>query len=306
MTAIISRTLIFSLTFLITATCSLAELKDGEAVPDRPKDDEKARYWTITGEKRYYLPTLKEGPGKGYFAYYESRYYRAGITEDGGLEIQMVDRDGKELSEKFQLGGSISGRYDHRNENRRHYHVPRYMVGVENADELEPEEQPRDKITIDALLEEGVEFRRTYEFDREEITIVTGLDCSDDNKKKTEAVMGAWFPALARFEPSVPQKEREKAFEDHYIEMRTYRDDRRKTETFHYAKSDFYRGKTDEIEVWGPWGDDRPLIFKTKDEIMRPWLYSGNCPYQGFQIRIYVPHDTLNSYDYKLEIQFRD
>ncbi len=277
-----------------------AELKDGDTVPRAPAKKEEARTWTVSGAERYYLPTLTKGDGKGYFAYYEGRLYRAGVTEDGGLEIQMLDRKGNPVSKVISVGGNISGYYGIKNAQGHGQHVPRYMVKPKE-DDLKPVDQPRKKLVIEVFLEEGVEFKRTYEFERDENIVVTGLDCP--NTRKTAATMGVWFPPVMTFQPSVEQPEREKALKGFEVRVRTYEGRRKKMVTFPYAKSGFYRGLTDVVEVTGPW-EERTMRMKTRNNVMRPYIYTGYCPYQGYAIHITVPQGTLTSYDYKFNVEF--
>lgn len=288
--------LVFSTSF------ARAELKDGDDYPAYPTDPVERRKYTITGVERAYLPTLKDGPGKGYFTYYKSRLYQAFVDENGTLSVQFLDAKGEEIGKAFQVGGSIAGHYGYTDSNRQGRSVPRVMV--KTKEEYEPVKQPREKLVLEAFLEEGVEFKRTYEFKANSIVVVTGLDCP--NSRKTVATMGVWFPAIMSFKPDVEQPEREAALKGYSVSFKTINDKgRKKSETFEYAQSKFYTGATDEVEVVGPWGKGRELSMKTKGPILRPYIYTGNCPYQGYHVYTHVPAGTLNKYDYKFTVEFK-
>ncbi len=293
----------FSLLILIALGLpAAAELADGSDVPRVPSKPDERRMWTVSGVERYHLPVLTEGVGKGYHAYYHSRgKYRAYITEDGALEIEMLDRDDKVVGERFDLGGALAGAYTITNEHGRPESVPRYMIRTKS--EYKPQDNPRNKLILEAILEDEAELKRTYEFTRDMITVVTGLKCS--NVKKSRASMGASFRRLATFPPHVKQSEREAQFKGYEVEIRHVQGRKKETVTYEYAKSAKLAGKglADEAKVTGPWGEGRSLELKTKEPVMRPYIYSGACPYEGYSFSIHVPEGTYSSFDYKLQIK---
>jgi len=57
--------------------------------------------------------------------------------------------------------------------------------------------------------------------------------------------------------------------------------------------------------VLGPWGRGRELTMRTKTPILRPYIYPGNCPYQGYHVYTHVPSGSLNKFDYKFTVEFK-
>jgi hypothetical protein len=289
-----------ALVAMMTLGLAWGEMVDGEPLPTPPADKAARRLWTITGVERGHLPVLKDGPGKGYFAYFKSRLYQAFVDEDGALQVQLLDRNGKEISEVVEVGGPLAGYYTYQDPRNVGRHVPRVMVKTKV--DYKPEAQPRDKLILDVILEENVELRRTYEFKADRVIVQTGLNCP--NKKKTVARIGVTFPTLMKFKPDVEQEERAKALTGYYLKAKVYTDKRSKLTTFAYAESKFPEGLTDFVEVGGMWGRDRVLQIKSKERVLRPWIYTGYCPYQGYWVYMTVPSDTLKSTDYKFNVEF--
>ena len=209
------RLLLLGLAFI--SSFARAELQDGDDYPAYPSDPVARRKYTITGVDRAYLPTLRDGPGKGYFTYYKSRSYQAFVDENGTLLVQFLDSKGQEIGDAFQVGGSMAGHYGYSDSNRQGRSVVRYMV--KTKEEYEPVKQPREKLILEAFLEEGVEFKRTYEFKANQIVVVTGLECP--NSRKTVATMGIWFPAIMTFKPDIEQPEREAKLKGYTVSFNT-------------------------------------------------------------------------------------
>jgi len=236
------------------------------------------------------LPTFDKGKWINCYIAYSHANFDATIDSKGVLMIKPKDR-GKYVGKPFTCY-QLSCYYVP----PREHHKGRPPVEFHNPGKPRDLTTDRDKtVTIKGLLKDGVPFELFYEFRNNEITAAGG--CADPK--------GLSFPTVFRISsymrpshsipPSMEQEDREKLLKTCIVKTRERVAGRKKTYKYPYYDIMKPHGSLEFVEVKGPYG---PRVIQMKpihqEGILRCYIYSNYCPWQGYSIYYNTQSDKIN------------
>jgi hypothetical protein len=201
------------------------------------------------------IPTLQDGPGKGFYAIFQSKFYDVEVVASN-LTFYVYPKDKGERIDKPVI---FNNRFVH-TPNERDPKDLMVFTGVRN---LAPPAVNPPKIVISAVADSGAALLQTWKFGEGKIEVENHLKGYDANAPPTMRTYFK-FPQTHRFTPNIEKADREKAMAGYLLTIRGGKSDTAlKTTKVTYASK--VEGFTvgDTIENQGPWGD-RKITIKRK------------------------------------------
>lgn len=228
------------------------------AVPPPPKKPAKAQKDPDAGAAKVEfkdIPTLTDGPGKGFYAIYQSKFYDVEVVASN-LAVNVYPKDKGERIDKPVI---FNNRFVY-TPNERDPKDLMVFTGVRNV--APPAVNPP-KLIINAVADSGAALIQTWKFGEGKIEVENHLKGYDTG---APPVMRTYFkfPQTHKFTPNIEKADREKAMAGYLLTVRGGKSENAlKTTKITYASKVEGFSVGDMIENQGPWGD-RKITIKRK------------------------------------------
>ncbi|MCX7009813.1 MAG: hypothetical protein NTY53_21650 [Kiritimatiellaeota bacterium] len=229
-----------------------------------PPPPKKAAKTTTTkeadaGEKMEFkdIPTLQDGPGKGYYAIVQTKFYDA-LVVASNLTIQLFPKDKGERIDKPIICDNRFVYTPQQNET-----LPKDLMAFTGVRNMAPPAVNPPKIVITAVSDSGTMLIQTWKFSEGKIEVEDHLKGFDQNAPPTMRTYFK-FPQTHKFTPNIEKADREKAMAGYLYTIRGGKSENAlKTMKLTYASKPEGISVGDSIENQGPWGD-RKITIKRK------------------------------------------
>ncbi len=231
---------------------------------------------TAAESEKPQLPTFQEGQWKGCNAVVETRNYRALLKADGRLQVQPLANSGENLGQPI-LFGNVHCWYNPKG--KRHQGRPI----TEFTNPPSPSMNPH-VIKLAGKLKDDVAFELEFTFTANSITAAGGAEDPRGILNPTVFRMSTSWAKSHNIPNDMEQPQREKMLDGLQVKTKEEVDGRSKRFTYPYANSMKFAGAIEDLEVVGTYA---PRIIslapgRNNDNKLRGYIYSGNCPWQGF------------------------
>ena len=275
----------------LTATVGAAEKKAAGPKAVEPKAaDPKAAVEKKKVENK--LPTVPKRKFKKKHlmnARYSHEKFDAIVDENAVLWIFPKD-EGKHVGEPFTCF-QLSCYYYIPGDP---HHKGRPVIKFEDPPEPSPEPK---KLTYRGLLKDNVPFVVQYEFDGNEITACGGCEDPEDIEYPTNFRILSSIRRSHNIPGHMELDEREKLLKGCTLITRELvgENQRKKKFDYEYSEQLKFHGPLEYVEVRGPYGQ-RKIIMKMRNPegMLRGYVYSGYCPWQGFSIYYQTQGKEIN------------
>lgn len=268
------------LLIVIVAAMCWALAPQGRATPQPPKTPKAPKEDTSPKTEFKDIPTLQDGPGKGYYAIFQCKLYDA-LVVASNLNVLVYP---KEQGERIDKPIEFSNRFVY---SRKEGDPPDLMTftGVKNLAPPAVLIPTSPKITIQAVAASGLTLIQSWKFSE-------GTIAMEEHFKGTLAdplpVMRTFFsfPQTHKFTPNIETADRMKAMAGYTFRWRAGKDDKTmKTIDVPYVGKPESLGAGDWVENKGPWGA-RKITIKRKSNkgsigMGTQW---NKCLYDGIEM----------------------
>ncbi len=251
-----------------------------EPVLDSDKPDAAA--------KQVFLPVLEDGPGKGFYIYYDRPKFLLTIARDGITVLTLKNADGTLLGDtrlefKTEIHTLWNKPYNYNAQGKVDHKQIRRLPLVFKPEVKPATYRPDSKLLIKAKLMDNVEFHRFLSFNGDEFEVLSGFDCKNtDYKSFLHSSVN--IPTTKTFEENVGLEDRKAALKGWVTKFVGPRVGKKK---------DYAFWESEELPVWaknidikGPWGP-RTVSIQGKEDDLSPRIYPGNPLHQGYTIYIW-------------------
>ena len=225
--------------------------------PAKPPKEEKEDAGAKTEFKD--IPALQDGPGKGYYAIYQCKFYDA-LVVASNLNILVYP---KEQGERIDKPIEFNNRFAYHPTEEQKKSDPKDLMVFTGVRNLAPPAVNPPKILITAVSDTGVTLLQTWKFAETGITMEEHFKGSVPDPAP---VMRTYFkfPQTHKFTPNIETADREKATAGYIFRWRAGKDEKTmKTITVPYVGKPDGLGAGDWVENQGPWGA-RKVTIKRK------------------------------------------
>jgi hypothetical protein len=268
------------------ATAATPPPKPKPAKP--PKDTEAGAAKTEFKD----VPTLQDGPGKGYYAIVQTKFYDA-LFVASNLTVQFFPKENGERIDKPVI-------LDNRFVYKPGEHDPKDLMTFSGVRNLAPPAVNPVKLVITAVNDAGTVLIQTWKFAEGKIEVENHLKGFTGDPPTMRTYIK--FPQTHKFTPNIEKSDREKQMAGYqYIIRGGKTENAMKTLKLSYANKVENLSVSDSVENEGPWGS-RKITIKRKSG-KGSINYGGEwnkMPYDGLEFAFGTRADPKTK---KLDVQ---
>jgi hypothetical protein len=230
-----------------------------------------------------HLPTYADGKWKGQHAVYENENFDAVMNVNGVIHVHPKingERTGKSL--RYNLSCCFTDTSK----------TPPRWTGrpvIEYQDPPAPQMQP-EAIELKGLLRDNVPFEVTFEFKGNKISSYGWAKDPDGLRDPTVFRTGIWVPKSHNIPLQMKMSEQRELLKDYEVRVKPVDG---KLRIYAYSKAlqpGEFHVRSKEVQIFGPvFGDRKVRVIgqSTAKAPIRPWIYPGYAPWQGYFIGLY-------------------
>jgi len=206
------------------------------------------------------IPTLQEGPGKGYYAIVQTKFYDV-LVVASNLTLQVFPKD--KTGERIDKPIICDNRFVYTPSEHDAKQDPKDLMVFTGVRNLAPPAVNPPKLIINAVADSGAVLIQTWKFGEGKIELENHLKGFDAG---APPVMRTYFkfPQTHKFTPNIEKADREKAMAGYLYTIRGGKSENAmKTTKLTYASKPEGISVGDSVENQGPWGD-RKVTIKRK------------------------------------------
>lgn len=246
------------------AVIMLAGSAVAKSTPPPPKKQSKASTTkeADVGAKVEFkdIPTLQEGPGKGYYAIVQTKLYDV-LVVASNLTLQIFPKD--KTGERIDKPMICDNRFAYTPNEMEAKQDPKDLMVFTGVRNLAPPAVNPPKLIITAVNDAGGTLIQTWKFGEGKIEVEDHLKGFDQNAPPTMRTYFK-FPQTHKFTPNIEKADREKAMAGYLYTIRGGKaENAMKTIKLSYASKPEGISVGDSVENQGPWGD-RKITIKRK------------------------------------------
>ncbi|MBN1557015.1 MAG: hypothetical protein JW951_02580 [Lentisphaerae bacterium] len=234
-------------------------------------------------DKPNHLPVFADGPWKGQHAVYVHKNFDAVLSRTGYLYVYPKtdnERTGKRLRYGLWCYFIDTSRTPPQ-------HTARRVIRFD--DPPAPVMQP-DEMEFTGLLRDNVEFTLRFDFDDDRISSYGWVHDPEGLRDYTRFRTGVWIPKSHNIPDQMPMSEQRELLKDYRVEVKPVDGGLERYPYSKYMTEGEMNINAKEVEIMGPlFGERHIRIYaqSTDDAPIRPWVYRGNAPWQGFFVGLY-------------------